>query len=112
MSRKNEDRLLDILDAIGSIRTYISGMAYDSFLNDRKSRDAVVRNIEIIGEAVRSLSPSFLKSHPQVAWKDIIGIRNIIVHHYFGVMTDIVWNVIQNDLPVLEKQICEMLGSE
>lgn len=101
--------MLDILDAIGAIREYISEMTYEDFLKDRKTRDAVVRNIEIIGEAVRSLSPPFLKCHSSVVWRDMIGIRNIIVHHYFGVMSDIIWNVIQSDLPELERQIRKML---
>jgi|WetSurMetagenome_2_1015567.scaffolds.fasta_scaffold156935_2 uncharacterized protein with HEPN domain len=109
MSRTTEERLWDILDAIQCIYEYSKGMNYKAFLQDRKTRDAVVRNIEIIGEAVRSLPPRFKQKHPDIAWKDIIGMRNVIVHHYFGVLSDVVWNVVKKELPSLEIQIKKLV---
>ncbi|MFA5291575.1 MAG: DUF86 domain-containing protein [Phycisphaerae bacterium] len=105
MSRHTELRLLDILDAIERIFSYAKGMSYKDFLSDHKTQDAVVRNIEIIGEAARAISKIFRADNPQIPWDDIIGMRNIIVHHYFGVLIDVVWDIAKKELPSLKKQI-------
>jgi uncharacterized protein with HEPN domain len=105
MSRDERLRILDILDAIDRITSYVEGMSYGDFLADRKTQDAVTRNIEIIGEAARSLSGDFKEQHADIPWADIVGIRNIIVHQYFGILPDVVWDVIRNELPLLRLQI-------
>lgn len=80
-------------------------MSSEAFLTDTKTQDAVVRNLEIIGEAVKGLSPDFRRAHKDIAWKDIGGMRGRLVHHYFGVNWDIVWDVIEHRLPELKKQL-------
>ena len=105
MSRSSRLRLLDILDAIDRIASYVLGLDYEKFLTDWKTQDAVARNIEIIGEAARCLPLDFKESHPEIAWDEIVGMRNVIVHEYFGILPDVVWDVIQNELPVLRAQI-------
>ena len=80
-------------------------MGKDELSNDRRTRDAVVRNLEIIGEAVKKLPAQTKRDHPEVEWKKIAGLRDILVHDYFGIDMDIVWDVVQNKLPVLSEQV-------
>lgn len=91
----------DILDAIQSIRDYTYGLGYDDFEKDKKTQDAVVRNLEIIGEASSRLPDSVRTSAPEIEWRKIVGIRNILAHEYFGVSLPIIWDVIQNKLDKL-----------
>lgn len=84
-------------------------MGKDELGKDRRTRDAVVRNLEIIGEAVKKLPPQTKRDHPEVEWKKIAGLRDILVHDYFGIDMDIVWDVVQNKLPVLTEQVRRIL---
>lgn len=108
MSRDSRLRLLDILDAIDRIASYVAEMSYEEFLTDWKTQDAVTRNIEIIGEASRCLPDDFKESHPDIPWGEIVGMRNVVVHEYFGILPDVVWDVIQNELPALRAQIAAL----
>jgi uncharacterized protein with HEPN domain len=101
--------LEDILEAAGAAREFVTGMGKDELNKDRRTRDAVVRNLEIIGEAVKKLPPQTKRSHPEVEWKKIAGLRDILVHDYFGIDMDIVWDVVQNKLPVLAEQVQRIL---
>ena len=105
MSRHERLRLLDILDAIDRISSYVAGMSHEEFLADRKTQDAVARNIEIIGEAARALPEEFTDRRANIPWSEIIGMRNVIIHQYFGILPEVVWDVIQNELPALRAQI-------
>ena len=84
----------------------------DRFLKDLRLRDATVRRIEIIGEAVKNISSSFRKKYPEVEWKEIAGTKDIMIHAYFRVDIDIVWKIVKEDLPKLKKQINEILEKE
>jgi uncharacterized protein with HEPN domain len=77
-------------------------------LADRKTQDAVIRNVEIIGEAARSLPEDFTQRHEDVPWRDLVGMRNVLVHQYFGILPEVVWDVIKNELPVLREQIARL----
>ena len=92
----------DINEAIGRIKLYSNGMTYEAFLLDTKTQDAVIRNLEIIGEAVKRLSVEFRKGHKDVRWPDVAGMRDRLIHNYFGVNWEIVWDVIQTKLPGLK----------
>jgi uncharacterized protein with HEPN domain len=105
MSRHEKLRLVDILDAIDRITSYVEGMDYDDFLADRKTQDAVTRNIEIIGEAARALPEDFKERHAEIPWSEIVAMRNVIVHQYFGILPEVVWDVVKNELPTLRSQI-------
>jgi len=94
-----------ILEAIGKIKKFTQGLDKAEFLENELVKDAVVRNIEIIGEAVKNLPDGFKKVHPEIPWKDISGMRDRIVHFYFGLDFDVVWDTIKNDLPDLEKKM-------
>ena len=80
-------------------------MDHDAFLTDELVIDGVARNLEIIGEAARQLPEEFRRAHPQIPWTQIAGLRNRIVHDYFGLDLEIIWQIIQHDLPELEKEI-------
>jgi uncharacterized protein with HEPN domain len=80
-------------------------MGYDEFLNDYKTQDAVIRNIEILGEAAKLLSEESRESYPDIPWKDIAGTRDKLIHDYFGVNIDIVWNIAENETLFLFDQL-------
>ena len=99
MSKRSDDLLLnDILESITKIKLYTSNLNFDSFINDSKTVDAVIRNFEIIGEASNRLSEVFKENNVEIDWFRIIGFRNRIVHDYMGIDFEIVWSIIQNDL--------------
>ena len=109
MSRRNPELLLeDILEAIVKIKNYVVDLDFDDFVTDGKTIDAVVRNFEIIGEAARQLPEDFTRKHDHIAWYQIIGIRNRIIHEYFGIDLTIIWQVIQHDLDQFNEQIRRM----
>ena len=94
----------DILEALRRIEEYRQGVTYEAFLRDTKLQDAIVRNLGIIGEAVKNLSPAFKKQHNMIEWKKIAGLRDRVIHHYFGVNWDIVWDVVVNKVPEMRTQ--------
>lgn len=106
MSKRTDAELIeDIQEAIKRIETYTKAMNYEQFSDDTKVQDAVVRNLEIIGEAVKHLSPDFKKNHKDLDWKGIAGFRDRVIHHYFGVNWDIVWDVVRHKVPELKAQL-------
>jgi uncharacterized protein with HEPN domain len=80
-------------------------MTREGLAEDRRTRDAVVRNLEVIGEAAKKLPAETKRSHPEIEWKKIAGLRDILIHDYFGIDMDIVWDVVQNKLPPLADQV-------
>jgi uncharacterized protein with HEPN domain len=100
-SAKEEAFLKDILEAIRRIQAYTEDTDYDAFCADTKTQDAVMRNLEIVGEATKQLSETVRQQAPQIPWRSIARMRDKLIHHYFGVNLDIVWHVIQDDLPPL-----------
>jgi uncharacterized protein with HEPN domain len=106
MSKRPIDLLLnDMLDAIDRIEQYTQGMSFDAFSSDQKSVDAVVRNLEIIGEAANRLPDDFKEKHSSVEWHKVVGLRNRIIHEYFGIDLQIIWQIIHADLPSLRQTL-------
>jgi len=95
----------DIKLAIKNINKYIKGMRFNDFVKDSKTQDAVVRNLEVIGEAAKHIPQSITKKFPGIPWAQVISMRNKMIHAYFGIDPDIVWQTIKEDLPQLQKQI-------
>jgi uncharacterized protein with HEPN domain len=110
---KRDNRLLldDMLESASKIIKYTKGMDFDSFLSDEKTIDAVVRNFEIIGEAANRIDFDFKLAHQEIEWNRIRGLRNRIVHDYFGIDYQIVWTIIENDLQILISQLKALDGS-
>jgi uncharacterized protein with HEPN domain len=108
MSKRPADLLLeDILDAIAKVERYTAGLDQAGFEADEKTIDAVVRNFEIIGEAARQLPEEFTRRNPQIEWRKIAGLRNRIVHDYFGLDLEIIWQIIRSDLPALKRDLLQ-----
>lgn len=96
------DQLLyvrDILESVNLIESFVEGMDYNEFLDDPKTQSAVIRQFEIIGEAVKKLDATITDAYPEVDWTAIAGMRDLLIHHYFGVDLDIVWQSLSIDLP-------------
>src|SRR5882724_2672741 len=94
--------LQDIEDATGKILRYTKGLSFDDFMCDSKTMDAVIRNFEIIGEAANKIPADFQLAHPQISWRRIIGLRNRVIHEYFGIDYEIVWKIKNENLTELE----------
>jgi len=111
-ARRVPEYLQHILDAIDRATAYVAGMNLGTFERDTRTQDAVIRSIEIVGEAAnktRLADPEFAARFPDVPWDVIYGMRNRIVHDYFEVDLEIVWQTVQQDLPALRRQIAELL---
>jgi uncharacterized protein with HEPN domain len=102
-------RVEDILRAIEKIETYLKGLSLSQFKKSELTIDAVIRNLEIIGEASKNIPPKIRSSYPSIPWEIMYGMRNILIHEYFGVDTQIVWHTAKKNLPPLQKQLTQIL---
>lgn len=109
MPRDHRLYLDDILEAIARIRDYAGTLDYDAFLEDNKTQDAVIRNLEIIGEAAGRLPDTVASRAPEIEWHKIVGLRNILAHEYFGVSLPVIWDVVQHKLGPLETACRKLL---
>ncbi len=110
--RTDIEYLADTKEAVLRINAYTQDLTFEQFLEDKKTQDAVVRNLEVIGEAVKNISEESKSRFPQIPWKDLAGVRDKLIHHYFGVNFDIVWNIVKQELPELLSQLEEILKTE
>ncbi len=98
-----------ILESSQIIQEYVRGTTKQGFLTSMQAQDAVIRRLEIIGEAVKNLPPEFRAEHPEVPWRQIAGLRDVLIHHYMSVDYDLTWTITQKDIPELERQIKRIL---
>jgi len=100
----------DILGSVSKIERYIKSLDYNKFVKNDMVVDAVIRNLEIIGEAARNIPENVRKLYPEIPWERMIGLRNIVIHEYFGVDENILWEIIKKDIPKLKIKLEEILG--
>lgn len=110
MTREYKLYIQDILDAIEEIEKYVGGMDYDQFLDDSKTKSAVVWKIETIGEASKNIPQTIKTKYKEIPWKDMARIRDKIAHFYFGINYKIVWKVIKEDLSRIKPVIIKILS--
>jgi uncharacterized protein with HEPN domain len=104
--------LIDILEAMNKIEVYIRGIDFDSFCVNEMMFDAVIRNLEIIGEAARNLPEEIKTKHTEIPWRQMIGVRNILFHEYFGIDNSIIWEIIKTNLPEIKPNIVRAIQEE
>ena len=102
--------LNDIIGAIKSIQSFVAGMGYDAFKDDDKTVSAVIRKFEVIGEAVKQIPENLREKYSSIPWKDISGMRDRLIHFYFGVDAQLVWATIHESLPELNRVATKMLN--
>jgi uncharacterized protein with HEPN domain len=102
----------DILEATRKVLEYTEGLSDEQFFGDRKTVEAVVWNLQIIGEASKSIPEEIRSRYPDIPWRDMAGLRDVIVHQYFGLKLDVIWKVIKNDLPRVELAVRGILQGQ
>ncbi len=107
--RDYRDYLQDMLDASEKVTLFVRGLTLEQFLGDDKSQFAVIRGLEVIGEAAKKIPASFKAKHPQVAWREVAGMRDKLVHDYFGVNAQVVWRTVLEDVPRFAESIRQLL---
>jgi len=103
-------RIEDIIEALDRIFHYVKDLNYDGWMKDQKTIDAVIRNLEIIGEAAANVPQEIQDLYVDIPWYQMKGMRNILIHEYFGVDNDVLWNTIKKDLPVLKEKLQALEG--
>jgi uncharacterized protein with HEPN domain len=106
----NKAYLLHIKDASEKILAYTASHNYNNFKENEWDQDAVLRNLEIIGEATNNIEDNFLKQYPEVPWRTIVNLRNVLIHDYVDVDLNVIWQIITKDLPLFYKQITDILN--
>jgi len=112
MKKADTVYLKHIRDAISRIEGYMKAVGYDDFVKNNLVQDGVIRQLEIIGEATKRLSTEFKNKYSQIAWKDVAGMRDKLIHDYLGVDLDAVWDTVKKDVPVLKKEVKKFLSEE
>lgn len=109
LKREVRDYLNDILESLADIRTFVACLSFDQFTGDKKTINAVIRALEIIGEATKKIPPEIRALHPDLPWNEIAAMRDKLIHEYFGVDLEIVWETVQEDLEPLESVVRKVL---
>lgn len=109
MIREYRDYVVDILDAINKAESFVKGMKFETFEKDAKTTFAVIRAFEIMGEAVGKIPSSVRSKYKEIPWKEMAGMRNKLIHEYFGIKPRVVWKTIKQDLPKIKPYLQEML---
>ena len=110
-TKKDKAYLRHILDAVSDIKRFMEGLTKEEFFENKEKQYAVLRALEIIGEATKNLSKEMKAKHSEIQWKDIAGMRDKLIHEYFGVNLNLVWETVKKNIPELEKKISEMLST-
>ncbi len=95
----------DIRDAIGRIERYVEGLSREELIADERTMDAVIRNLEVIGEAAKGLPEDVRRKYPGIEWRKVVGLRNILIHDYSGVSANVIWDIVSNSIPDLKRKL-------
>jgi len=109
MKRDSKLYIKDILESINAIEKFVRGMSFDEFAKDDKTSSAVIRKFEIIGEATKNVPEEVKKKFPNIPWKEMAGFRDKLIHFYFGIKYELVWNTIKIELPRLKPELEKVL---
>lgn len=112
MSRSIRLYLQDILTACAKVQRYTHGMSFEEFQNDERTYDAVVRNLEIIGESVKNIPPEIRLKYPRIDWRKIAGLRDILAHAYFSIEDEIIWDILLTKITPLQEVVEQVLQAE
>jgi uncharacterized protein with HEPN domain len=115
MSGKGRDDMLfvdDILTAIEKIETYTRNLSYEEFVATSVVIDAVIRNFEVIGEAAKKIPKRIKNRYPEIPWKEAAGFRDVLIHNYFGIDIEAVWDTVHSNIPVFKEQMLLVLRAE
>ena len=110
MAREVALYLQDIWESLLAVEKYLKGVSLSDFQKNQQIQDAVVRRLEIMGEAAKNVDDAFRSLHPEIPWKKIAGLRDILIHEYFGVNIDRVWEVFRKDFPALKAELSKIIG--
>ena len=110
--RSYQDYLADMLDAVSKARQFVAGMSFEQFSSDDKTTFAVIRALEIVGEAAKKIPPEARSLRPEIPWREIAGMRDKLTHDYFGINLSVVWKTVVEDLPSLETGLRDLLKEE
>lgn len=111
MKKDDSIYLRHIIDAFMQIEDYMDGVSHDEFFSDKLRQDGVIRQLEIMGEAARNVSEDLRNEYPQIPWRQMIGLRNRMIHAYFNVNLQIVWEIVQGDIPDLKRETNRILDN-
>ena len=107
--REYKDYVSDIYDSANKIEKFVEGFSFEEFQKDEKTIYAVIRAIEIIGEAIKNISTPVKNNHKEIPWRDAADMRNKLIHEYFGVNMEVVWKAVKEDIPELKEKMSELL---
>lgn len=110
MNKDTNVFLKHILDSIGYVKEYTKGKSEEEFLGSVETQDAVIRRLSVIGEASKNIHLDLRGKHSQIDWRAIVGLKNVLVHEYFGVDMKVIWQIAKHDIPYLESEILKMLN--
>ena len=104
--------LRHVVDSINDIEEFLHNLNKDALVKNKLRKSAILRELEVIGEAIKNIPIEFINKYPFISWADFAGLRDKLIHHYFGVDWDIVWNIVKDELPELKKKIQEIVKKE
>lgn len=105
MYRDYRHFLADMAESSAAVVEFVTGLTFEQFAADKKTVSAVIRQLEILGEAAKNIPADFKSRHPEIDWKRIAGLRDVLIHGYFGIDLEIIWSIIQDKLPTLQAQL-------